>query len=761
MNAATLINPIIQRLTGSAALEERRARLIIWLLAAGLLVSVLAMVAMVLFTRAGLDKVSESHERTLMQSALAHTLEEQSIQLTTVTAWDEARQKVGQASEQVWVHENIGRWLNSFHGYPVSLIQDRAGRIIYASRDGQMLPLRQAGAWIRTAKPIMATAARSDFSSANVHHSGTKRVYAASGIVLVEGRPYFLVAAPITNTFRIGRPLAGESSIVATFRPLDAKWLQLQSRHFMVSDIRYSPAPPASARPSVPILDIAGATIGYISWESSSPGGPFMKAIALPGLFVLASLLGLTHLLNAIGQRASRTFAGNEQRLRELAYTDSLTGLPNRAALLNPPGETLDTDAIKATMLIDLDHFKEINDTLGHAVGDQLIVDVGRRLRTVVGAGDMVVRLGGDEFAVIVRSVSCQSDIEGLSTRIILLLSEPFMLAGTEHYLSASVGVCLHRATPDGASQVLPQEYLRRADVALYRAKELGRARHVLFDPQFDVEALMRKKLETDFRQAISASDLTLVYQPQFCTSTMRMTGVETLVRWRHPTRGYISPMVFIPIAEETGLIREMGRMVLAQAMRQALRWPDLSVAVNVSTVQIRDSGFLRMLSSLLDEIPIPAERIELELTESVLLEQSNEIAETLSRIKAMGFRLALDDFGTGFSSLRYLSRYQFDKIKIDRGFVVDANQTMRAMGILRSVAAIGGVTGLKICAEGVETKEQFTMVAEIGCTEVQGYYFMRPQPAAEIDALLGVRPDQEEPTPPDHDAIPLKRLMA
>lgn len=717
------------------------SRLVFVLLTSGLLMAVLVILAMALLTRANLNQLTAERDIRLVNNALSHNLEDQKGDLTSVTIWDEAIDKLHNRRDLAWLDVNVGQWFYNNYGHHASLALAGNGMLLRGWIGGEPVADSEAAIWLEATRSIwaglpgrLAASPRGEIGSE----------IAEAGLIIVEGKTYFVTAGVVLPDGGRVAAVPGPRSMIVSVRSLDDAWLAENADHFMLANLRFVQTVGIKEQSVAPVIARDGKRAGFLVWESAKPGDEFLRQMLLPAGIGLVALAGLTAVLASIGHRANSNLIASERRMRQMAFEDSLTGLPNRAALLSAEAPAHGDNApVKATLLIDLDRFKEVNDTLGHPVGDQLIVEVGRRMRALAATADTVGRLGGDEFAVLVRSARTGSGIETLASTIITALSEPFYLAGTEQHLSASIGICLH----DGTGE--QQEYLRRADVALYRAKELGRARAVLFDAKFDIEAQMRKRLEGDFRQALAGGQLSLAYQPQFAIASMGMTGVEALVRWRHPERGYISPLVFVPIAEETGLIREMGRQVLRQAMQQALHWPALTVAVNVSTLQVRDSGFCAMLQELLDEIPVAPERIELELTESVLLEQSDEIARTLASVKALGFRLALDDFGTGFSSLRYLSRYQFDKIKIDRGFIVDAHLTMRAMGILRSVAAIGHVTGLKICAEGVETREQFTMVSEIGCTEVQGFFFMRPQPAEEIDALLGV------PLPEDHGARP------
>jgi diguanylate cyclase (GGDEF)-like protein len=429
------------------------------------------------------------------------------------------------------------------------------------------------------------------------------------------------------------------------------------------------------------------------------------------------------------------------QRLRErdlerVAFYDDLTGLPNRKHLYRAFSHFLKHrgDAARGAIIyVDLDRFKEINDTLGHQVGDALIRTAAQRLSAMARPGDVIARISGDEFALLLDEV-CDGDlVQVFGAAVLQRLSEPYEIDGGMQHLTASLGVAL--IAPNLAHD--PDELLRRADVALYRAKERGRNCCVLFDSVFDAEVLYRKRIEGALRDAIDQDQIRLAFQPQFSTDGRRIVGVEALARWEDAKLGQISPGVFIPIAEHSGLIVELGRSILRQAMQHAKRWPDLTVAVNLSVLQLRQKGFLEMLATCALDAGVSADRIELELTESILLEDVDEVNAKLREVKALGYRLALDDFGTGYSSLSYLTRFAFDKLKIDRSFVQNLENSPHARTVMRSIAALGRAVGLEVCAEGVETESQFDVVCDVGCTSVQGYLFMPPVAASEIDRLL------------------------
>jgi diguanylate cyclase (GGDEF)-like protein len=419
----------------------------------------------------------------------------------------------------------------------------------------------------------------------------------------------------------------------------------------------------------------------------------------------------------------------SQAKIAHMARHDALTDLPNRVSL----GEHLerllaapDRDCDFSVLFLDLDGFKGINDTLGHNIGDALLKEVAERLSICIREGDVVARLGGDEFAIIQSEVEKTRDTEALASRIIEVIKVPYMLADQQVIIGTSVGIA--RAPHDGSDA---QTLLRHADLALYRAKKDGRGRYSFFDPEMSDEAYARQTLERDVRAALALDELELFYQPQVDAEAGELQGFEALLRWRHPQRGLVSPADFIPLAEETGLIVPIGTWVLRQACAQAQLWPNhLHMAVNVSAVQLRLPDFAQTVMQILSETGLPPHRLEIEITEWALVESSEATLNTLRKLHDSGVRLSLDDFGTGYSSLSYLRTFPIDKIKIDRSFVMEAEEQGNALAIIRAVADLGHALGLTICAEGVESEAQLTQVRSEGCTEIQGFLISRPQPA-------------------------------
>ncbi|MFN8558042.1 MAG: EAL domain-containing protein [Dehalococcoidia bacterium] len=450
-----------------------------------------------------------------------------------------------------------------------------------------------------------------------------------------------------------------------------------------------------------------------------------------------------------------------EDQLAGLAFHDPLTGLPNRALFADRLDHALRRcqryDEQIAVLFLDLDRFKVINDSLGHAAGDTLLVTVAERLRASVRPGDSVARFGGDEFTVLLESIVDPRDAVRVAERILDALRRPVTLEGREVVVNGSIGLTLHgpgagrRATdePPGpaADPTGPADLLREADVALYRAKAAGRSRVMVYDPAMSARAVEQLDLEADLRQALERQELRLVYQPMIDLITGRIRGMEALVRWFHPVRGLASPAEFIPLAEETGLILPMGRWVLAEACRQARTWqqrlPDgdgLVMSVNLSAREFQSPDLVAAVAATLLESGLDPACLELEITESALMDDAPATVQTLNALKTLGVRLALDDFGTGYSSLSYLRSFPVDRLKIDRSFISGLSSDDGIMSIVLAVTRLAHALGMEVTAEGIETAAQLACSKAVYADHGQGYYFSRPLDSELMTALLDAR---------------------
>jgi diguanylate cyclase (GGDEF)-like protein len=430
----------------------------------------------------------------------------------------------------------------------------------------------------------------------------------------------------------------------------------------------------------------------------------------------------------------------SEAKITHIALHDILTGLPNRV-LLNEQLEKALTRAprgeLVAIHVLDLDNFKAVNDTLGHPLGDKLLKMVADRLRDQVRDIDTIARMGGDEFAVVERQISKPADAIPLARRMIDVVSEPYEIDGHQVVIGTSIGIAV--GPQDGTT---PDQLMRNADLALYRAKGDGRGTFHFFEPAMDALMQARRIMEHDLRKALANREFVLFYQPMVDLATNEINGFEALLRWQHPEKGMIQPGAFIPLAEEIRLIVPLGEWVIREACAAAAQWPDqLRIAVNLSVAQFRSPDLVPVVTDALATTRLAPGRLELEITETILLEGSETALATLHQLRALGVRIAMDDFGTGYSSLSYLQSFPFDKIKIDQSFIKGIVNGAGSLNIVRAVAALANGLGIVTTAEGVETTEQLDIVRSEGCTEMQGFLLSKPLPGSEVQQLLLSKP--------------------
>jgi diguanylate cyclase (GGDEF)-like protein len=437
-----------------------------------------------------------------------------------------------------------------------------------------------------------------------------------------------------------------------------------------------------------------------------------------------------------------------EIKIEHMAHHDALTDLANRVLLSQRLEQALNrfgSDKIVAVHHLDLDQFKAVNDTFGHHSGDVLLKIVADRLRALVRETDTIARTGGDEFVIVQAAIDDPTDATSLAQRIIAEITAPYDLGDHQATIGTSIGIAV--SPNDGST---PDKLLRNADLALYRAKGDGRGTFRFFEPAMDDQMQARRILEQDLRKALGCGEFELYYQPVVNLESNEISGFEALIRWNHPKSGLISPATFIPLAEEIGFIVPLGEWVIREACLTANRWPEhLHVAVNISAAQFRHPGLMQVIVSALATSGLQPARLELEITESVLLQDTDTTLALLHQLRSLGIRIAMDDFGTGYSSLTYLQCFPFDKIKIDRSFVKDITENVGSLNIVRAVAALASGLGMAATAEGVETREQLERITQEGCTEMQGYFFSRPLPARDVERLFISRrkPDDTDQT--------------
>lgn len=440
-----------------------------------------------------------------------------------------------------------------------------------------------------------------------------------------------------------------------------------------------------------------------------------------------------------------------EEQLRYGALHDDLTGLPNRTAFMERLRRSLerarlDDTYVFAVLFLDMDRFKIINDSLGHFVGDQLLVEIAQRLRLALRPSDLVARLGGDEFVVLIDHLREEQDVAFVANRLQKVLSAPFMLDEREVFTTVSIGITLHTTQCE-----TPEDLLRDADTAMYRAKLKGKARYEIFDPQMREQALRLMQFETDLRRAIGRNEFVLYYQPIMALDSGRLVGFESLIRWNHPTKGFISPAEFIPIAEDNGMINPIGRWVLHESCQQLRAWQQqypacasLTINVNLSGKQFSQPNLIEVIADTLTKTGLPAALLKLEITETVIMENADSAAAMLNELKALGSQLAIDDFGTGYSSFSHLHRFPIDTLKIDRAFVSRMDASADGTEIVRTMLLLAHNLKMSVVAEGIETAAQIEQLRLLGCEYGQGYFLHRPMCAADAEKLVAAAAQPE-----------------
>ncbi len=540
-------------------------------------------------------------------------------------------------------------------------------------------------------------------------------------------------------TLPIGRTI----TLVVT-RPLGSASLRRLSTMLAIPNLRVVSGP-TDLKTSYPIPNLGGVGQMSLVWNPSRLAAETLADLALYGFFASIAVAAIALILFNRMRVSTEAILLREAKASHEARHDPLSGLPNRAVFCEALASNIDDlpnrDTNIAVLLLDLDKFKDVNDTYGHAAGDKVIVDFGNRVRALLRQTDVIARLGGDEFAVLQSGIHTHVEASRLAQAIIDAANRPFAMDGATMRIGVTIGISF---APDDGMDVAT--ILRAADTALYRAKNEGRNRFALYEHRMTESERIRKLVDDELRGAIDRDELALVYQPQVFADSGKIASVEALVRWRHPTHGLISPATFISAAEERGLIVPLGEWVMKRACADAARWPGLRVGVNVSAIQFRQADFVRDVERTIKNANLEPGRLELELTEGVLVEDADQAEAAMMELRSIGVKLALDDFGTGYSSLIYLRRFAFDKIKIDKSFLDSMEATGESAILVHSVVHLGRALGLEVTAEGVETEEQRRFLQAVGCHFLQGYLFSKPVSADAIDDMLRAEKENAKP---------------
>jgi diguanylate cyclase (GGDEF)-like protein len=719
-------------------------------------VAIVCVVVAVLTSAQRADEVSLDREQQLFRQAIADQGERLLREIESVAESERGMAKIRLEYDPQWVENRIGRGLQAFFNHDIVLVVDASDQVKY-QRYGKRGP-----------DPNLVNAVRAGVNPILYYMRGAQGVNGGAILLIgakdstpdprrraalvqrLLGRPAIVAAVAVGAPGGVDNGTE-QPPIALSVKFINARMLTAIARRLQLKHLRQVDDASMAGNDHVTnLLDDQGKRIASFAWSSSRPGAQIVQSVVPFIAVALAGFALLVALVMRYMRRTAETIEAGESQLRHLALHDPLCGLPNRI-YFSERLEAVMTEVRRggptaAVFFIDLDHFKDVNDTLGHHVGDELILNVTQRLSRTLRGDDLVARLGGDEFAIITSCASDSYSLQAIAGRIISAVCAPYCINGHNIIIGASVGIAVIDRRAGDAGDIL-----RYADMALYRAKNEGRNRACIYDAAMDADLSHRKLLEGDLLHAIENDGLRAAYQPLVNASGDTVVGVEALARWTHPVAGEIPPSDFIPIAEHSGLIIELGEWMLRRACLDGKAWPGITVAVNVSPLQFRRSDFVEVVERILKETDFDATQLELELTESTLLGNLETAELCMLRLKAIGVRFALDDFGTGYSSLLYLRRFPFDKLKIDSSFVRSIEKAPDAAAIVHAVVSLGRGLGMKVTAEGVETAEQHLFLRAAGVHSMQGYRFGRPGPAAEIGARLAT-PDAYRVRSPDEE---------
>ncbi len=688
------------------------------------------------------DRSALQREQQLLQNGFTGLLDEHARRPSAVALWDEAVKNLDLSFDHDWTESNIGQYLAGVQGFELAVVLDRTDQPIFAMLGDDSRAIGQVGSVLAASAPIVDNVREAERLRGPITDHLRKmdgqppRIIYSTAVSNTDVGLLALTATLVQPDFGQSLPQTSRSAVLISGEVIDDDFLSDLARRYLLKQVHLG-APDAERIPGHAALMVRDSTrqpIAMIQWKPQRPGAEMLRMSMPLVLVALIALVILAMRYQHRGRQATQRLVQSEARVAHLAYHDPLTGLPNRLRLadhLDGAIELLRKDQRSfAVHCIDLDRFNEINDNFGQKAGDDLIREVSRLFSLCCGPHDLLARLGKDEFA-IVQSGATPDGADALAARLIELAGKPVEIDAGRVFSGCTVGVALIDH-PD----VDAFECLRRADLALNMAKTSGRSGYAMYAPAMDGDLRQRLEIREDLREALAQGDLSVAYQPQVHQGG-KLYGVEALVRWNHSARGHVPPSLFVPIAEEGGLIDKLGAFVLRRAFEDSKVLGNLRIAVNISAAQIRLPDFVPELELLVEETGVDTRRIELEITEGLLLGDDRTTEQTLGRLRDLGFRIALDDFGTGYSSLSYLQRYPIDKIKIDRSFISNLGTDSSADAVVNAIVRLARALRLDVIAEGVETEIQRVCLAAAGCDDIQGYLFGRPMPVLAIQAMM------------------------
>ncbi|ESZ39450.1 EAL domain-containing protein [Mesorhizobium sp. L2C066B000] len=679
------------------------------------------------------DRVSLERQKVFLANGLQDQIAAVKREQESVAVWDDSVINA-KAGNQTWMAENLSVWMYSYYGHNRVYVLDDANRPVHAMREGKVVSPAVFGEDEPALRPTIARLRQ--MVSKDASQAGAKLV--ADDLVSLGGQPAILSVMPLVPSSDRVTQASGSEYLHVSIEFINDAVIGKIAQKYLLAGAHLLPMAQQLGSAAIPLIDKQGVILGYIAWDQERPGltlvGKASPALALATLLAASVLAFLLRRL----RRASSALQTSQAQAQYLAFHDTLTGLPNRALFEDRLRRALLTSGNEskvALLYLDLDRFKHVNDTLGHPAGDELVRQTAARLQHTVRDVDTVARLGGDEFAVILIDVRDVRNAEDISERVLQKLQEPFKLMDDQVFISASIGIALSTGSDADADDLL-----RKADIALYEAKKNGRGRYQVFAGDMDDLLLRKRKVESELRSALNGgTGIKLAYQPVFASDGKTIVGAEALIRWAHEVHGALPAAQFIAIAEERGMIGQLGAWALLEACRFAVKTKLPWLAVNVSPLQLRDAGFAEEVASILAETGLAPKRLQLEITENVLLENNDTTRAALAALRQSGVGIVLDDFGTGYSSLSYLRRHAIDKLKIDRSFVRLLDGDGNSGAIVKALIDLAGALKVEVTAEGVETEVQKALLVAMGCQQLQGYLLSPPLEPAQLVALPGL----------------------
>jgi diguanylate cyclase (GGDEF)-like protein len=687
-----------------------------------------------------IDDQAIARESRAIQRGFNEIIERIPVEQDSSVVWDDAVINL-RANNEPWIAENLAEWMSEYFAHDLIYILDPKDIPVRAVTKGK---LGDPATYYTTAAPVHSIVADLRQQMATASQNRTDSTEAVTGlglndvVILSNGLPAIVSVRPVLPISDAVPQAPGTEYLHISMRIIDQSMVNEISAHYELPNLAFQRTAVVDPdRISSPVFNSLGRIIGFFTWVPEEPAfSLIMETLPMILACLVAGGLAVFFLLRRL-ELTSTKLEQTEAQASFLAFHDPLTRLPNRALFEDRLEQALakmrSGASHVALLYIDLDHFKRVNDTLGHAAGDELLRQAAKRLLDLVSDVDTVSRLGGDEFALIKFDTPDTSSALTLAARIVDSFAKTFQLFGHEVGVGASVGV-----TVISDPKLSAEDVMRQADVALYEAKGSGRSRYQTFDGELNAVIRERRELEIELRNALlGKAGLELVYQPIYHASTNRIAGAEALVRWNHPRHGRLSPATFITLAEERGLIDQLGFWVLREACNFAVSCEIPWVAVNVSPLQFRDEKFAESVLAELHATGLEPTRLEIEITEGLLLQNSPRTQSTLNSLRKAGVRVALDDFGTGYSSISYLRSHGIDKLKIDQSFTAQLGRGSNIDKIVQSIVDLARAMDMSVTAEGVETSEQQAILRNMGCDQLQGFLLSRPVQASELTRQL------------------------